>query len=185
MRRPRRGTQRWRDRIREWDVCMRLSSQLERILTTCWTEAETVSTWMPEEMWSGRVWWEEKKKEHYFNPVVAILVDVCYVADPISSWLISAVMFIWLRFSWQRKRQQINILLKLVTRLTDCNLKEEAPFRRWPTGLNPPEQQTNNKEQVSNISSWTVAHSNDLRSLTDTGENHKWSIFVSVYGVHA
>lgn len=41
-----------------WEVCMWLSPKLEGTLTVCWTDAASVSSWMPEEMWSGRVWWE-------------------------------------------------------------------------------------------------------------------------------
>ncbi len=52
--------QRRRDWICEGKGCMWLSSQLRWILTTCWMGAESVSTWMPEEMWSGRVWWRKR-----------------------------------------------------------------------------------------------------------------------------
>lgn len=43
-----------------------------------------------------------------------------------------------------------------------------------------------NKQRAGvNISSWPAAQSTDMKSLTNTGENHKWSIFVFMYGVHA
>ena len=46
----------------------------------------------------------------------------------------------------------------------------------------------NRKKRTMNIQSSTVSRDSDFclqRSLTDTCEHHKWSIFLSVYGEHA